>query len=555
MTMRVSDVVAAMTATGAAFELGVEPVRGNDLRVFTHRPRSLRDLLEETRRFPDRTFLVQDDRRITFGEHLDRVDALAARLQTAHGVEPGDRVVIFAANRWEWVVAFWAIVTAGGVACAYNALWSPEEVAHATALVRPALMIADEPRLDLLGRASTNVQTLAMDQIGAVPASELGERPDPVSIDEDDPAVLIFTSGTTGKPKAVITPHRGICGFLQVSAFGETLGRVLLNGTTVPRTGDDLPLGDDVVLATSPLFHLSVLYGVMLRSVVKGSTTVLLPGRFDPDRVLDTIARERVTSWIALGSAAPRVCAAAQGNEYDTSSLLHIGLGGAPVSPAVQDAIRRTFPQVRRGLTMGYASTESVSVVASIAGEQYLAHPTAAGRAPITVEIEVRDEAGRRVRDGEPGEVHVRSPYIMLGYWDDPDASAAVLRDDGWLAMGDIGRIIDGLLHIDSRARDLILVNAENVTPTEVEYRLEAHPLVVEAAVFAVDDPVTGDAVGAVVVTDPETAIDAAELRGWCEATLARYKVPTRWYARHDPLPRTASGKLVKHEIRRLVGE
>jgi acyl-CoA synthetase (AMP-forming)/AMP-acid ligase II len=296
-----------------------------------------------------------------------------------------------------------------------------------------------------------------------------------------------------------------------------------------------------------------MLFGVVLRSMFKGTTAVLLPGRFDPERVLDAIERERVTSWLALGSAAPRVCAHRTRDRHDTSSLRHVGIGGAPVSPSVQQAIRDTFPSAANSLSMGYASSESVAVVANIAGAEFIAHPTSTGRPNMTTAVETRDERGAAVPDGEMGEIHVRSPYVMLGYWRDPAASTAVLKDDGWLAMGDVGRLVDGFLFIDSRARDMILVSAENVSPTEVEHCLEAHPDVLEAAVFAVDDDVTGDAVCAVVVTDPTSDLTQEELAEFCAVTLARYKVPTHWHLVHERLPRTASGKLVKHEIRARV--
>jgi acyl-CoA synthetase (AMP-forming)/AMP-acid ligase II len=189
--------------------------------------------------------------------------------------------------------------------------------------------------------------------------------------------------------------------------------------------------------------------------------------------------------------------------------------------------------------------------VASIGGPDFIAHPTSTGRTSITTQLEIRDPAGNTVPEGEMGEIHVRSPYIMLGYWSDPEASAAVLKPGGWLAMGDVGRQVDGRLYIDSRARDLILVNAENVSPTEVEYCLEAHPAVTEAAVFAVDDELTGDAVCAVVVT--RSPVNAEDLDAWCRKSLAHYKVPTQWHFAEEALPRTASGKLVKREIRDRV--
>jgi len=293
----------------------------------------------------------------------------------------------------------------------------------------------------------------------------------------------------------------------------------------------------------------SMLWAAVVLAATRGSAMVLLPGRLDPERVLATIERERVTSWSALGSAAPRVAGCPALGSYDTSSVRYLGVGGAPVSPAVQRRLRAAFPSAR-ALGMGYTSTEGGAVIARISGAEYAANPTATGRVTPTTELEIRDELGRPVPDGEQGEVHVRSPYIMLGYWKDPEASAAVLKEDGWLAMGDIGHVSGGLLYLNSRARDLILVSAENVSPTEVEYVLEESPDVSEAAVFAVDDEVTGDAVCAVVVPAPGASPTADQLAYWCRQRLAHYKVPTRWHLASVPLPRTASGKVIKRAVR-----
>jgi acyl-CoA synthetase (AMP-forming)/AMP-acid ligase II len=543
---------AALVAPGSYFEVVDEDVRGVRMPVFRHRVRSLRELLEATARFGERTYLVEGDLRLDFVTHLAYVDALAAALQDDHRVRRGERVAIYAANRWEWIVAFWAVTTLGAIPAAYNGWWTPDEFAHATRLVEPSLVIGDAPRLDRATQAGVTVPVLDLDEVSSIVAARRGARPVPVTVAEDDPATLIFTSGTTGRPKAVSIPHGGLCGALQLTSFAETLGRVAV-GAAVPAAGEDLPVQDDVVLMTSPLFHTSMLFAVVQRAAMRGFAGVLLPGRFDPERVLAAIEHERVTSWLALGGAAARVCAVPDRERYDTTSLRHIGIGGAPVSPAVQRAIRETFPGVARTLSIGYASSESVGVVANLAGPALERHPTSTGRPSVTTSIELRDPTGTPVPEGALGEVHVRSPYVMIGYWNDPDASAAVLKDDGWLAMGDVGRVVDGLLYIDSRARDMILVNAENVAPTEVEHRLEEHHDVLEAAVFAVDDATTGDAVCAAVVIAARMSPDTDELAAWCRAALAHYKVPTRWHLTREPLPRTATGKLLKHEIRAAV--
>lgn len=562
-----AELRARLTGPGGAFEVVREDVRGESMLVFRERARSLPELLERTTRFGDRMALVDGDVRLDFDALRARVARFASALARDHGIRAGDRVALFAANRWEWIVAFWAIASLGAIPVLMNGFWTPEELADAARIVEPVLLVGDGPRLERARTLQGRLATLDLDDDLATPlargetASEavsprgggggvdLGSAP---TVREDDPAFLIFTSGTTGRAKAVTVPHRAVCGFHQVSGFSEAYGKALF-GLPLPQAGVPAPPSDDVVLATSPLFHVSMLYGAVVLSVVKGSCVVLLPGRFDPERVLGAIERERVTLWMALGSAAPRVATCPRLADFDTSSLRQLGIGGAPVSPAVQTALRAAFPTAAHAVGMGYTSTEAGAVIASIGGPELARHPTSTGRVTLTTEVELRDADGRPVPPGSEGEVHVRSPYLMLGYWNDATATAKVLKPGGWLATGDIARFQDDLLFIDSRARDMILVSAENVSPTEVEYCLEAHPRVREAAVVAVDDAVTGDAVAAVVVVDGADSVAVDELEAHCRAELAHYKVPTVWLVVSDALPRTPSGKVIKPEVRAWI--
>ena len=559
-----------LTAPGAPFAVRDEPVRGVTMPVFAHRKRSLRAMIESSRRFGDRTYIVDGETRLSFAEHLAAADALAHVLQDRYRVAKGDRVAIFAANRWEWVVCFWAIACVGAIPVGMNGWWTADELRYAADLVEPVLLIGDQPRLDRLsgaqhpvgpastgGSASTGTafQVLPIEEIGGLVSEYAGAVPSRPAQDEDEPALLLFTSGTTGRPRAVTLPHRTVAGFAQVSALQEAQA---MAAAGVPVTDRALPPSDDVILVTAPLFHVSMIWAAVVLAATRGSAMVLLPGRFDPEAVLAAIERERVTAWSALGSAAPRVAGCQALGSYDTSSVRYLGVGGAPVSPAVQRKLRAAFPSAR-AIGMGYTSTEGGAVIARIGGPEYAANPTATGRITPTTQLELRDELGKPVPDGEYGEVHVRSPYLMLGYWNDPDASAAVLKADGWLALGDIGRLDGGLLYLNARARDLILVSAENVSPTEVEYVLEDSPDVGEATVFAVDDEVTGDAVCAVIVPAPGASPPgeelAAALSQWCRQRLAHYKVPTRWHFTTRPLPRTASGKVLKREVREWVSQ
>ncbi|GLX02667.1 class I adenylate-forming enzyme family protein [Microtetraspora sp. NBRC 16547] len=547
---RLSELAAKITAPGMLFEVTEEEVLGQRMRVFKNRHRSLREFLGASRRFGTRTYLVDGDVRLDYATTLAQVDALASALRRDYGIQPGDRVAIYAANRWEWVVSFWAVASAGAIPAAFNSLWTRDEYIHAVNLTTPRLVIGDARRLEGARSSGLDTPLLDMVEFPGIVALHAGERPETVPVDEDDPALLIFTSGTTGRSKAVIISHRSACGFVQLNQFAEVRGMVLF-GAPIPKVGDELPPSDDVTLTTAPLFHMTMVQGGIMALLAKGAELVLVPGRFDPERVLATIERERVTSWSPLGSAATRVANCPAIERYDTSSLRILGVGGAPVSPAVQDGLRRAFPSASALLGMGYTSTEGGAVIATISGPEFAQHPQSTGRITFTTQVELRDVDGRPVPAGQYGEVHVRSPYIMLGYWNDPEATAPAIKPGRWLAMGDIARFEDGLLYIDSRARDMILVSAENVSPTEVEYVLESHPRVVEAAVFAVNDDITGDAVCAVLSVGDMVTRD--ELTAWCSERLARYKVPTRWHIIQRPLPRTASGKLVKRELRLQV--
>jgi acyl-CoA synthetase (AMP-forming)/AMP-acid ligase II len=273
-------------------------------------------------------------------------------------------------------------------------------------------------------------------------------------------------------------------------------------------------------------------------------------GRFDAGEVIALMARERVTAFAALGSMGPRVASHPDLAKHDLSAVENVGFGGAPVSPATQEVLRKAFPRASDAQGIGYGSSESVSAPTTIRGREYRQFPTSTGRVIPTHELQIRDAEGKPLPEGAEGEIHIRSAYLMLGYWRNPAATREAIKPGRWLATGDIGRFEGGLLYINSRARDMILRNAENVYPVEIEYRLEQHPAVREATVFGIDHAEWGQEVKAVVVPEAGAAPAPAELARWCSETLAGYKVPTAWEIRSEPLPRNASGKVLKNVVR-----
>jgi acyl-CoA synthetase (AMP-forming)/AMP-acid ligase II len=539
---------AALTASGGPFEIAEEIVLGQRMRVFKNRPRSARELLAESAAWGDRNYLVHDGRRVTFREHLAAVGALAAALRDEYGVRKGDRVAILAANSPEWVVAFWATLSLGGVVASMNAWWAPPEIAHALASCEPKLVIADAPRRARVIALDPGRRCIAIEsEIAALVARRQGAGLCEEPIEEDDPAVILYTSGTTGRSKGATASHRALCGTVSLGRYGAALAAAAADRAGVESSAP----APQVALITVPLFHASGLYGFSVGYLASGGTLVLRSGRFDEDDVLRLIETERVTMWAALGSMGPRVAARAPASGRDLSSMRVLAIGGAPVSPNHQEQLRAAFPHAAVSLSMGYTSSEAVAVVTRNQGQELRDHPTSAGRVLQTTELEIRDAQGRGVPDGVDGEIHVRSPYLMLGYWGDEDATRAVLKPGRWLAMGDVGCMREGRLYINSRARDMILVNAENVFPTEIEYRLDAHPEVRESAVIGVDDALTGQAIRAFVVVGEGARVLADDLRAWCREAMPGYKVPTQWVIRSAPLPRNPSGKVQKRDLER----
>jgi long-chain acyl-CoA synthetase len=547
MTAR-EEMRARLTGPGGPFEIVEETVLGERMRVFKNRPRSLRELLVQSAAHGPKEYLVQDERRLTYGDHVRLVASLAAALRNRYGIGKGDRVAILAENRVEWPLAFWATQSLGGITAALNGWWTADEIAYGVADSEPKLLIADKKRLARAGKLDVPVL-----EIESGFEALLGHAPDAplpdVPIAEDDPAVILYTSGTTGRPKGAVASQRSIIGFVQTTTLSgaESVLAEVMAGKMKPPDPANRPQG--IFLATPPMFHLSGLYANIVLQLSFGGKLVIRPGRFDPEAVLQLIEKERVTAWAALGSMGPRVATHPNVEKYDRSSVENVGFGGAPTTEAVQDLMRRAFPNAKSNLGIGYGSSESVSTAATIRGADYDLHPTSTGRLVATVELEIRDPDGKPLPEGVEGEIHIRSPYVMLGYWRKPDATKDTIKPGRWLATGDIGRMQDGLLYINSRARDMILKNAENVYPAEIENRLEKHSAVREAAVYGVDHPEWGQEVKAVIVPEPGAKLDTHALARFCAETLAAYKVPTQWELRAEPLPRNPSGKILKNVL------
>jgi len=546
-SMPLEEIEAQLTGPGGPFEVVSEEVLGTAMSVCKNRPASLRSLLEDSVARGDAEYMVYDGRRITFAQHERLVASVAKALSEKYGVGHGDRVAILAANCTEWVIAFWAIVSLGAIAVGLNGWWKRGEILYGLEHTQPSLLIGDAARLARLEAGDVEVPVISIDDdfeklMQYDPDAELPQVP----IAEDDPAVILFTSGTTGRPKGAVTSHRGIVAFVQLLWF-HGLRMMLLAVENGVRA--DPNAHPNCNLYNAPLFHLSGLYTGAVSMLASGVKTVWMKGRFDPAEVMRLIEEERVTAWSPLGNMAHRLLDDPNLGKYDLSSIRTLGSGGAPVSEDIQRRLMEAFPNSKGNFAVGYGLSESTGTATLNFGEFMTERPDSVGRPLPTVEVEVRGPGGEAMRDGEEGEIHIRGPLVMLEYWRNPESTAETILPGRWLRTGDIGRLEEGYLYINSRARDMILRNAENIYPAEIENRLEAHPQVAEVAVLGVPHPEWGQAVKAIVVPARGAALDEAELSAHCAAEMANFKVPTEWEIRSEPLPRNATGKVLKQVL------
>jgi acyl-CoA synthetase (AMP-forming)/AMP-acid ligase II len=531
------EVRAALLGPGAPFELRDEQVLGVTVQVFASRPASMSDVLSRAvAAHPDRVFLTFPDEQLRYRDAADEIARIAGVLAD-RGVRAGDRVAIASANNAEHVLTVWAVMHLGAIITGLNGWWTPAEFEQALGLTTPTLVLADERRADLLNQVNAEAPVVPLAEIRE--RAHSGAEPIPAAaVDEDAPAMILFTSGTTGRAKAPTLSQRNLVHFGQVNLLRGAI--TALSSGMVPD-----PTFQSCGISVSPLFHVSGSVPLFGAPWTSGQVVYPAPGRWDETLHLELTARHRVTMWSGVPMQLHRLIEHPRLDDYDLTALRAVSSGGAMMPPALIQRYQERLPQVAVGT--GYGSSETSGLGTGINGIEYVTHPTSVGGPVPTSEVQVRRLDGSLAETGESGEVFLRSASVFIGYWNDDEATAEVLDADRWYGTGDFGRIEDGRLHLDGRFRDRIIRGGENISPLEVEHRLVAHPQIEDAAVIGVDHEVLGQEVLAVVVRTDGT-LNAADVRDWAGLELAAFKIPAH-VVFVAALPYTASGKVQKRVL------
>src|SRR5450631_2385745 len=553
MSLEYEEAVAEVTGPGQLFEVVDGEVGGTPYRLFTNAPPTLGQVFAGARG-EQSTFLVYEDERWTFDETMRHVDALAHALVHTFGITKGDRVGIAMRNLPEWIVSFAAVLSIGAVSVSFNAWWTESELDYAVGDSGISLLMADPSRTERTHRPAQGrgipIVVVRADRIEPVPPGvlrydeviTLGDPMPVVEVGPEDDATILYTSGTTGFPKGAVSTHRAVTQALMAFWANATIltarkGTDMLGGGRTPS-----------FILVVPLFHVTGCVPVML-SCFGMKMKLVMMHRWDPENALRLIEAEKVTAFVGVPTQSWDMLESPAFSRYDTSSLATVGGGGAPAPTTLVDRVEKGF---RRGRpNIGYGMTETNAFGPGNTGDDYVSHPTSTGRARTTImDVEIRDEEGLAVPLGSRGQIWMKGPNLIRGYWNKPEATAETLVD-GWLASGDLGRVDrEGFLYVEDRAKDMVLRAGENVYCAEVESAIYEHPGVYEAAVFGVHSERLGEEVACVIQRKAESTLTDDELKDFLATKLAPFKIPSRIAFSDERLPRNPSGKILKRELR-----
>ena len=555
MYQEYKDTWAELIAPGADFEIAVQEVRGVPIRTYANAAQNLRDLWLSTQAFADRDYLVYEDERITYAQAHEKVSSLAHWL-IAQGVQPGDRVAIAMRNYPEWMLSYWATLSVGAAVVGMNAWWVGSEMLYALEDSTPKVMIVDPERLSQLGELRKEVNSLKLlgvrfpqEEAGVTPWADAIANPAPlpeIAIDTDSDACIFYTSGTTGKPKGAQLTHRGCVSNVWSMMFAGALQRTLAVKKGLMEADAEPVVPSSLV--TTPLFHVTANNCVAHGTTLAGGKLTHMY-KWDAGVALELIEKEKITAVSGVPVMAREIISHPNFATTDTSTLLTLGGGGAQLQPDLVGKIEAEVETARPNT--GYGMTETCGIITSISADHFVDKPASCGPAMPAFESKVvNPDNGVEVPLGEAGELWVRGAHVIRGYLNREDATAETIVD-GWLRTGDMAKKDeDDFIFIVDRIKDMVLRGGENIYCAEVESAIFDHEDVAECTVFGVADDRLGEEVGVALLLKPGTTTTADELRSHCAGKLAKFKIPRYFWFMNEALPRNASGKFLKRELR-----
>ena len=555
-----------LSAPGSPLETEAAEIRGVTMPVYKNAYPQLRAMLEHgTATWGPRDMLVYEDERVSFTAHARAVEHFAAALKDKFGIQKGDRVAICMRNYPQWSVVFYACMASGIIATPLNSWWTGDELEYGLENSGTKLAVVDEqiyerilphwpnlPDLEniIVARAEdeyadpkvTTMESLIGDAHSWSALPEIG-LPD-VVVDPEDDATLMYSSGTTGKPKGVLATHRAIVSNLFNSLTNQARG-YLRRGEAIPVNGPEEP--QKATLLSIPLFHVTGAFAVLVPTMHSGQKVVTMY-KWDAGKALPIIERERISVFGGVPAIAWQVLEHPERDNYDLSSVEAISYGGAPSAPELVSTIKGRFPEAHAA--NGWGMTETCATATVNLAEDYINRPQSAGRPGLATKLKIVGPDGQELPRGEVGELWCFGPSNAKAYWRRPEATADTFKD-GWVVTGDLARMDeDGFLYLVDRAKDMLIRGGENIYCIEVENALYDHPAIMDAAIVGIPHKVLGEEVGAVVQLKPGKSASEEEIRHFLSGKLAAFKVPKVVLFQTDPLPRNANGKILKPELR-----
>ena len=562
---------AELDAPGSPLATSIAEVRGIPVKVYTTAPPNMRVMWEATAVHGDKDYLVYEDERYTYAEIHAQVRKLADYL-VSQGIGRHSRVALSMRNYPEWVVGYWATVSLGAAVVGMNAWWTPSEMEYALNDSQPGVLIVDDERLERLSQIANTpkMHVISVRTDRALPAggarwTDVMATTDPgvlpnIEFDQDDDATIFYTSGTTGFPKGAQLTHRGSVANIfnlvvmnMAAALAEQ--KAIAAGDVPAPTGEPKPVLPPCFMAPTPLFHVTACNCILHAATASGAKVVLMY-KWDPGRALELIEREKVTSFSGVPTMSREMLLHPDWEKRDTSSVQGMGGGGAALQP---DLVHKIAGALKGGQpSTGYGMTETHGIITANSARWFIAKPESCGPLVPTLEGKLVDEDGNDLPAGPTtvGVLCVRGSVVIKGYLNREEATADSIRD-GWLNTGDIARIDeDGFVYIVDRAKDMVIRGGENVYCSEVETVIYNHDAIAEACVFGIPEERLGEEVAAVIVLRPGRSLTEKELQDFLSGTIAKHKIPTKIWFRDEPIPRNASGKFLKRELKKeLTGE